>query len=74
MPDGAKQSFTVTPNEGYQIEDILVDGKSVWAGGATVAQKLEPPEYQLPTVPVEDVEPEACADGIHVGENVVIGQ
>ena len=74
VPDGAKQSFTVTPNEGYQIEDILVDGKSVWAGGATVAQKLEPPEYQLPTVPVEDVEPEACADGIHVGENVVIGQ
>ena len=60
VPDGAKQSFTVTPNEGYQIEDILVDGKSVWAGGATVAQKLEPPEYQLPTVPVEDVEPEAA--------------
>ena len=51
-----------------------MDGKSVWAGGATVAQKLEPPEYQLPTVPSEDVEPEACADGIHVGENVVIGQ
>lgn len=74
VPDGANQSFTVTPNEGYQIEDILVDGKSVWAGGVTVAQKLEPPEYQLPTVPVEDVEPEACADGIHVGENVVIGQ
>ena len=23
VPDGAKQSFTVTPNEGYQIEDIL---------------------------------------------------
>lgn len=74
VPDGGDLSFTITPNDGYQIKDILVDGESVWAGGAAAAQKLEPPRNQLPAVPVEDVEPEACADGIHVGETVVIGR
>lgn len=74
VPDEGDLSFTITPNDGYQIEDILVDGESVWAGGAAAAQKLEPPRNQLPAVPVEDVEPEACTDGIHVGETVVIGR
>ena len=74
VPDGGDLSFTITPNDGYQIKDILVDGESVWAGGAAAAQKLGPPRDQLPAVPVEDVEPEACADGIHVGETVVIGR
>ncbi|MDD4847440.1 MAG: C25 family cysteine peptidase [Bacteroidales bacterium] len=29
--EGNSQTFTITPNEGYKIEDILVDGQSVGA-------------------------------------------
>ncbi len=29
VEDGADQSFTITPDEGYVIEDVLVDGRSV---------------------------------------------
>ena len=28
---GASQTFTITPDEGYEVEDVLVDGKSVGA-------------------------------------------
>lgn len=31
VTDGADQSFTITPNKGYQIANVLVDGKSVGA-------------------------------------------
>ena len=31
VTDGADQTFTITPNKGYQIANVLVDGKSVGA-------------------------------------------
>ena len=31
VTDGANQTFTITPNKGYQIANVLVDGKSVGA-------------------------------------------
>ena len=31
MTDGANQTFTITPEEGYEIADVLVDGVSVGA-------------------------------------------
>jgi hypothetical protein len=29
VPEGTSQSFTITPNQGYHIEDVKVDGQSV---------------------------------------------
>lgn len=31
VPKGGNQTFTITPNDGYHIADVLVDGKSVGA-------------------------------------------
>ena len=31
VADGADQSFTITPNSGYEIANVLVDGLSVGA-------------------------------------------
>ena len=71
---GADQSFTITPENGYQIKDILVDGISEWAGGAFTAPGMKQPQNQLPAAPGKDETQETCADGIHVGENIVFGR
>ncbi len=71
---GAEQSFTITPENGYQIKDILVDGISEWAGGAFTAPGMKQPQNQLPAAPDKDETQETCADGIHVGENIVFGR
>ena len=71
---GADQSFTITPENGYQIKDILVDGISEWAGRVFTAPGMEQPQTQLPAAPGKDETQETCADGIHVGENIVFGR
>lgn len=38
VPKGENQTFKITPNEGYHINDVLVDGKSV---GAVTEYKFE---------------------------------
>ena len=38
VPKGGNKTFTITPNEGYHINDVLVDGKSV---GAVTEYKFE---------------------------------
>lgn len=38
VPKGENQTFKITPNEGYHIKDVLVDGKSV---GAVTEYKFE---------------------------------
>ena len=38
VPKGENQTFKITPNEGYHISDVLVDGKSV---GAVTEYKFE---------------------------------
>ena len=38
VPKGENQTFMITPNEGYHINDVLVDGKSV---GAVTEYKFE---------------------------------
>lgn len=65
VTEGASQSFTITPNEGYEISDVLVDGES--AGvltaytftdikanhtiSAVFAQENQPPAPSAPSNP-----------------------
>ncbi|MGN8967869.1 S-layer homology domain-containing protein [Intestinimonas sp. HCP28S3_D6] len=70
--DGADVTFTITPNDGYQIADIQVDGNSVWAGGSAVQSAMA---IISDSNLIEEAETaETCANGTHIGERVVIGR
>ena len=40
VPKGENQTFKITPNEGYHINDVLVDGKSVGAVSTYTFEKV----------------------------------
>ena len=72
VEDGADVTFTITPNDGYQIADIQVDGNSVWAGGSAAQNAMA---IISDSNLIEEAETaETCADGTHIGERVVIGR
>ena len=72
VEDGADVTFTITPNDGYQIADIQVDGNSVWAGGSAAQNAMA---IISDSDLIEETETaETCADGTHIGETVVIGR
>ena len=65
VTEGASQSFTITPNEGYEISDVLVDGESTGVLtaytftdikanhtiSAVFAQENQPPAPSAPSNP-----------------------
>ena len=68
---GESQSFIITPIDGYQIADILVDGISIWAGGVMSLNLADDTNDIL----VPEIQEEAtCSDGTHVGETLVLGR
>lgn len=72
IEDGADVTFTITPNDGYQIADIQVDGNSVWAGGSAAQNAMA---IISGSNLIEEAETaETCANGTHIGETVVIGR
>ena len=72
VEDGADVTFTITPNDGYQIADIQVDGNLVWAGGGAAQNRMA---IISDSNLIEEAETaESCADGTHIGETVVIGR
>ena len=72
VEDGANVTFTITPNDGYQIADIQVDGNSVWAGGSAAQNAMA---IISDSNLIEEAETaETCANGTHIGETVVIGR
>ena len=65
-------TFTITPDKGYQVKDLEVDGKSVWAGAnVNLASKTMALNNMLP---VDTWDSMACAGGTHTGETVVLGR
>ena len=72
VENGEDVTFTITPDEDYQIADIQVDGNSVWAGGSTAQNGMD---IISDSDLIEETEAaETCADGTHIGETVVIGR
>lgn len=72
VENGEDVTFTITPDEDYQIADIQVDGNSVWAGGSTAQNGMD---IISDSDLIEEIEAaETCADGTHIGETVVIGR
>ncbi|MGB9795002.1 S8 family serine peptidase, partial [Caldisericum exile] len=43
--DGSKKSFVITPNLGYHIADILVDGRSIFVDGGVPRPSIETTSY-----------------------------
>jgi hypothetical protein len=41
VSDGGSRTFTITPNEGYQLSDVLVDGVSIGAVGTYTFTNVE---------------------------------
>ena len=73
VTDGANQSFTITPDSGYQIADVKVDGKSVGAVASytfenvTANHTIEATFEKKPTKPTDPpyippVDPDEPAD------------
>ena len=65
-------TFTITPDDGYQVQDIQVDGQSVWAGAsALLANMAAVSNDALAPAPKEE---QTCAEGAHIGEPIKIGE
>lgn len=65
-------TFTITPDDGYQVQDIQVDGQSVWAGAsALLANVAAVANDALARAPEEE---QTCAEGAHIGEPIKIGE
>ena len=73
VTDGANQPFTITPNSGYRIADVKVDGESVGAvniytfTNVTANHTIEATFEKIPTKPTDPpyippVDPEEPAD------------